>query len=91
MWSNRPARPGQQGESGSTASDEVKGNERDEEEDEEEKVFSFFLSFSCHISLPQATLSTRKRQDISIKQLIGATKTPVSPKDLYYTLQIYIT
>ncbi len=78
----QPAAAGQQGESGSTASDEVKGNERDEEEeDEEEKVFSSLsLSFSCHISLPQATLSTRKRQDISIKQLIGATQTPCQPQ-----------
>lgn len=62
---------GRLGESGSrsTASDEVKGKE----EQNAEKVFLSlsllrvrFLSW--HISQPQATLSTRKHQDISIKK-----------------------
>jgi hypothetical protein len=78
----------------------VKGNEKDEEEEEERKGSLFFSPastsvvssfFSRHISQPEATLSTRKCQDISIKQLIAAFKrnsTLLPSRDLQYTMII---
>lgn len=69
--SNRPTSVA--GESGSrstaTTSDEVKGEE--EKKKNPRGLTGFFLSYR-HISQPEATLSTRKRRDISIKKYIGA-------------------